>query len=66
MYTGYFENLPSHSICLVRNSTGHIGMDAVNWQDDVVSEFTQIFVLDLDMELFKTLTTMVSTNYVVT
>jgi hypothetical protein len=41
-------------------------MDAVNWQDDVVSEFTQIFVLDLDMELFKTLTTMVSTNYVVT
>jgi len=38
-------------------------MDAVNWQDDVVSEFTQIFVLD--MELFKTLTKMVSTNYVV-
>jgi hypothetical protein len=41
-------------------------MNALNWQDDVVSEFIQIFVLDLDMERFKTLTTIVSTNYVVT
>jgi hypothetical protein len=38
-------------------------MDAVNWQDDVVSEFTQILVLDLDMELCKTLTIMVSAKF---
>jgi hypothetical protein len=44
----------------------HTGMDVVNRQDDVVSEFTQIFVCDLDMELFKALTIMVSTNYIVT
>jgi len=66
MYTGHFENLPSHSIWLVLNSVVNTGMDAVNWQDDVVSEFTQIFVLDLHMELFKTLTLMASNNYVVT
>lgn len=41
-------------------------MDTVNWQDDIVSEFAQIFVLDLHIELFKTLTVMVSNNYEVT
>lgn len=66
MYAGHFENLPLHSIWLVLNSIGHTGMDAVNWQDDVVSEFTQIFVLVPDVELLKTLTLMVSNNYVVT
>jgi hypothetical protein len=66
MYAGCFEHLPLHSIWLVLNSIGHTGTDTANWQDDVVSAFIQIFVLDRDMQLFKTLTIMVSTNYVVT
>lgn len=66
MHTGHFVNFPSHSMWLVLNSVGHKGMDTVNWQDDIVSEFAQIFVLDLHIELFKTLTVMVSNNYEVT
>jgi len=45
--------LPSHNIWMALNSIGHTGIDAVNWKDDVVSEFTHIFVLDLDMELLR-------------
>jgi hypothetical protein len=66
MYAGHFKHLPSQSNWLVLNSTGHTRMDTVNWQDDVVNVVTQIFVLDLDKQLFMTLTIMVSTHYVVT
>jgi hypothetical protein len=66
MYAGYFEHLPSHGTQLVLNSVGHTGMSAVDRQDDVVNEFTQIFVPDLGIELLKTLAMMVCTDYVVT
>jgi hypothetical protein len=65
IYAGYFEHLPLHGTQLVLNSLGHTGMSAVDQQDDVVNELTQIFVVDFGMQLLKTLATMVCTDYVV-
>jgi hypothetical protein len=44
------ENLPSHGIHLVQNSTDHVGMANVVQQDGAFGKFT-MFVLGLGMQI---------------
>jgi hypothetical protein len=60
-----FEPLPSLDILLVLNFVGHIQTGIVMQQNDAVSEFALLFVLELRAQLLKHLTVTVCIDCVV-